>query len=236
MNNAAKKLIIALDDLSLDEALRVVEKTKAFAETYKIGLSLFCAYGPSIIREIKALGVEIFLDLKLHDIPMQVAKAVESALKFEPKFLTLHALGGRAMLQAATKVAQGTTTKLLAVSVLTSMDLPEWQNLGFSESIDKSVNRLLDLSFESGVRGFVSSPHEAAALKLRFLEDAVLVCPGIRSNSGAPDDQKRIMSAFQAIEEGADYLVVGRPITKSEDLAMSAKNINQEITEALSVK
>jgi orotidine-5'-phosphate decarboxylase len=84
MNNAAKKLIIALDDLSLDEALRVVEKTKAFAETYKIGLSLFCAYGPSIIREIKALGVEIFLDLKLHDIPMQVAKAVESALKFEP--------------------------------------------------------------------------------------------------------------------------------------------------------
>ncbi len=236
MNNAAKKLIIALDDLGLDEALKLVEETRDFAQTFKIGLSLFSAHGPAIVKQIKSLGVEVFLDLKLHDIPMQVAKAVESALKLGPKFLTIHALGGQQMLREAACVAKGSNTTLLAVSVLTSMDHQQWQDLGFSESIEQSVERLLALSFESGVRGFVASPHEAAKLKQSYHSQCILVVPGVRPASASMDDQKRIMTPYQAIKAGADYLVVGRPITKSADIAMSAKNINQEITDALSVK
>ncbi len=232
MNNARKKLIIALDDLDQESAIKIVEQTLDFAECYKVGLSLFTALGPAIIKDLKARGAEVFLDLKLHDIPMQVAKAVEKALPLEPKFLTVHALGGAAMLKEAARVAEGSKTTILAVSVLTSMDASAWHQLGFNERIEEGVFRLLDMARNNGVQGFVASPHEASALKKAF-PGCTLVCPGVRSSLGTMDDQKRTLSAQEAILAGADYLVVGRPITKSEDVVMSAKSINHEIAASL---
>lgn len=236
MDTAAKKLIIALDDLSYEAAMDVVEKTRSYAGVFKVGLSLFCAHGPKILNELRAKNVDVFLDLKLHDIPMQVAKAVEEAIKFEPKFLTIHALGGRSMLQEAAKAVLGSKTQLLAVSVLTSMDSQAWQEIGFNTTIEEGAMRLVRVAYESGVRGFVSSPHEVAHLKSYLKHDCLVVCPGVRPMDAHDNDQKRIMTPFKAIEAGADFLVVGRPITKSTDVVMSAKNINQEITKALSVK
>ncbi|MCA9508438.1 MAG: orotidine-5'-phosphate decarboxylase [Myxococcales bacterium] len=233
MNNAAKKLIIALDDLNFADCCALVEKTRDFAATYKIGVSLFCAHGPTIVKELKSYGVDIFLDLKLHDIPMQVSKAVEQAIDLEPKFLTLHALGGYTMLKEAAHVACGSKTQLLAVSVLTSMDEEQWRILGFADSVKDGVERLIVMSYEAGVRAFVSSPHEAASLKKLFKNDCIAVCPGVRPADAQHDDQKRIMTPYQAINNGADFLVVGRPITKSADVVMSAGNINAEINKAL---
>lgn len=235
MNNARKKLIIALDDLEQKEALSIAEKTLDFAECYKVGISLFSAFGPSIVKDLKAMGAEVFLDLKLHDIPMQVAKAVEKTLVLEPTFLTVHTLGGSSMLKEAARVAQGSKTTILAVSVLTSTDCMEWQQLGFSESIEDSALRLLGLASQSGINAFVASPKEATSLKKSF-PNSTLVCPGVRSQMFLTDDQKRTLSASAAIGAGADYLVVGRPITKAKDVVMSAKTIHYEIAESLGLK
>lgn len=236
MEKAKEKLIIALDDLSLEQAIKLVEQTHNFAETYKVGLSMFYAFGNEILKELKQFkGVEIFLDLKLHDIPMQVAKAVEVVLKYEPKFLTIHASGGFSMMKEAAKASANTDTKLLAVSVLTSLDQQQWSSLGFSHSIENSVSKMLDMAFEAGIAGFVLSPKELLKTKERFNEQAVLICPGIRPSSGIKtDDQKRTMTAGQAIALGADHLVIGRPITKAANVLEAAKQINEEITIALS--
>jgi orotidine-5'-phosphate decarboxylase len=233
MSTAAQKLIIALDDLDEAAALAMVEKTKAYAQTYKVGLNLFCAYGPAIVKQISSLGVDIFLDLKLHDIPMQVAKAVETVLVLEPRFLTIHAAGGAQMLECAAQAASGSKTTLLAISVLTSLNQQDYQRLGFTDDIADGVNRLTDLAYASGIHGFVCSAKEAKNLKARFQNQCFLVCPGIRSGVQDLFDQARTLSAGDAIKACADALVVGRPITKAADAAAAAQDINRAINNGL---
>lgn len=233
MEKARKKLVIALDDLDFDSALELIKLTKPYAQTFKIGLSLFIAHGPKIIEAIKALEVDIFLDLKLCDIPMQVEKAVENALAFEPKFLTLHALGGASMLKAAANVAKGSSTTLLCVTILTSIDNQSFAELGFRDSLLDEVLRLSRLVFDAGIHGFVSSPHEVAYLRREFKKDCFLMAPGVRPLGAFKDDQSRIMTPTMAIKAGVDAVVVGRPITKALNSALMAKNINQELTLAI---
>lgn len=234
MDSSVQKLIVALDDLDAASALSMVEKTRAYARTFKVGLNLFCAHGPAIVREIKSLGVDIFLDVKLHDIPMQVAKALESVLKLEPRFVTIHAAGGTTMLQYAAQAVAGSSTNLLAVSVLTSINYEEYQRIGLVGTVADGVMRLTDLAFRAGIGGFVCSPHEAKMLKAAFQNQCFLVCPGIRSPHEEPSDQARTMSAVDAILAGADALVVGRPITKAHDVTQAACRISQEIESVLS--
>jgi orotidine-5'-phosphate decarboxylase len=233
VERAADKLIVALDGLDFSSALQVVAKTSAFAATYKVGLSLFCAYGPSIVKEITALGVDVFLDLKLHDIPTQVAKAVEYSLSLNPRFLSLHALGGQKMLKEAAKAAQGSSTTLLAVSVLTSFDGASWRDLGFPQPIEQDVVRLGELAWSSGIRGLVSSPHEAGILKKSSRRAWMVVCPGVRPKGALGHDQSRFMTPKEAIKAGADLLVIGRPIIEAADIHEAAREINQEILDAL---
>lgn len=236
MNNAREMMIIALDDLSCEQALAMVEKTKTHAATYKVGLALFSAHGSSLVQEIQAMGVDVFLDLKFHDIPMQVSKAVERCLKLNPRFLTLHTQGGFSMMAECARIAKGSHTTLLGVTVLTSIDESEAHRLGFNESIPSKVFRLASLAMEAGLSGLVCSPHEASLLKTHFGKRALLVCPGVRSKDEAAFDQSRIMSAQKAILAGADRLVIGRPITAASDCVAKAQSYASEINDALKEK
>lgn len=236
MEIAAQKLIIALDDLDFDEAVALVELTKPYARTFKIGLALFAAYGPAIVKKIHALGVEVFLDLKLHDIPMQIKKTIQNLLPLNPSFITVHASGGSHMLKEAADAVQGSNTMLLAVSILTSLDASLYSAIGFKDSILSGVTNLSQLAYSSGIRGFIASAHEAPMLKQHFNHDCLVICPGVRRKNHAIHDQSRVMSPAEAIFAGADALVVGRPITKAQDIVFEAKAINQEINNALAAE
>lgn len=233
MENPQEKLIIALDDVDFDSAIKIATLTKPFASTFKVGLSLFTAWGPEIIKELKELSVDVFLDLKLFDIPMQTKKAVQAALKYEPRFLTVHAMGGKKMLSEASVISQGSNTTLLAVSVLTSFDQQDYADVGFKDSINDGVVRLLDLAFVSGIRGFVASPQELIHLRKRFGSDCFLVCPGVRPRGSDLNDQSRVMTPKEAIMASANALVVGRPITKAPNIVEAAQGIYQDIESAL---
>lgn len=233
MSSSAEKLIIALDDLDFASSLRVVEQTSRYANTFKVGLSLFAAYGPTIVKEIRALGVEVFLDLKLHDIPMQVKKAIEMVLPLAPRLLTVHALGGAGMLAEAAASARQSSTTVLAVSVLTSIDAQEFASLGFKKSVAEGVFDLTSRAYASGVRGFVCSPLEVKSLREKFGPSCTYVCPGVRGRDAQADDQARTMTAYDAICAGASFLVVGRPITKAGNMAEAAHAINEEISSAI---
>ncbi len=234
METAAQKLIIALDDLDFDETVALVELTKPYAKTFKVGLALFAAYGPAIVKEINARGVKVFLDLKLHDIPMQIKKTIENLLPLNPQFITVHASGGPQMLKEAADAVNSSDTMLLAVSILTSLDAHFYSAVGFSGSVLSGVMNLAEMAYSSGVRGLVASPHEAQALKQHFRNDCLVICPGVRRKDQATHDQSRVMSPADAIYAGADALVVGRPITKAKDIVLEAKAIYQEINNALS--
>ncbi len=233
MEKAAKRLIVALDDIGKRDVGALVEEARPFASTFKIGLSQFVARGPAILGEISSREADVFLDLKLHDIPMQVAKAVEHALAFSPRFLTVHAQGGRKMLAEAAEAAKGSTTVLLAVSVLTSLDQNDFSEIGYRDSIEDGVLRLADLAYRSGIRGLVSSPQELKVLRARFGDDLFLVSPGVRPMDDAVFDQSRVMTPYQAIKCGADALVVGRPLTHADNICAKACMINLEIANAL---
>jgi orotidine-5'-phosphate decarboxylase len=233
MGLAAEHLIIALDDMREEKMLEIIAATRPFATTYKIGLSLFVAHGPKIFQGVHAHGGDLFLDLKLHDIPMQVSKAVENALSHCPRFLTVHALSGRATLKEIARVAQGSTTKILAVTMLTSLNETDAQELGFGSTLFEQVLRLADLAHSCGIDGFVTSAQELAMIRRHFGKDVYLVCPGIRSHEEATHDQARTLSAYDAMHRGADALVIGRPITQAENSLLIAANIHKEIERAI---
>jgi orotidine-5'-phosphate decarboxylase len=233
MELAAQRLIVALDDMDQAKIHEVVTATRPFVTTYKIGLALFVAYGPKILSELSAQGAQVFLDLKLHDIPMQVRKALENALKYSPRFVTVHAQGGRAMLQEVAKAANGSGTKILAVTMLTSLSQNDMSELGLSASAEENVLRLADLALQSGIDGLVSSPREIVALRKEFGANPYLVCPGIRAASDCANDQSRTESAYVAIRQGANALVVGRPITQAENCLLRAEGIHTEILNAM---
>jgi len=226
---ASDRLIIALDDESFDTALKLVNTTKLYASTFKVGLSLFCAHGPKIVEAIRALGVDVFLDLKLCDIPMQVEKTIKALNGLSPRFLTVHAWGGEAMLKAALLAANESDVRILVVSVLTSLEDQDYRALGFSCSASEGVLNLSKLAFNVGAKNFVSSGLEVRALKQMLGQECFVVCPGVRGAFDQSQDQRRFVSAKQAIMAGADAIVVGRPITRSRDVCEAARLINLEI-------
>jgi orotidine-5'-phosphate decarboxylase len=224
------RLIVALDVPTAGQALALVEQLKGLIQWFKIGLELYLSEGNSVVDKIRSQGHSVFLDLKLHDIPNTVAGAVRSASRAGAQMLTLHAAGGPAMLSAAAEAAAAVPNgpQLLAVTVLTSMDQSQLAAIGVPDSPAEQVLRLARTGWQSGIRGFVSSAEEVAAMRRNFPE-ATLVIPGIRPTGAATGDQKRVATPAAAIAAGASYLVIGRPITQAPNPAAAAQAILAEI-------
>jgi orotidine-5'-phosphate decarboxylase len=212
MTKAGDKIIVALDAATKAQALALVEQLRDKISFFKIGLQLYTAEGPETVRAVLATGAKLFLDLKLHDIPNTVAKAVESAANLSVQMLTIHLSGGSEMIRDAV-AARKDTLSILGVTVLTSADASTLREVGISEKVDEQVLRLARLGIENGVDGLVCSPHEIKALRAEFGDKIKIVVPGIRPSWSEPGDQKRFMTPREAIDAGADYLVIGRPIT-----------------------
>jgi orotidine-5'-phosphate decarboxylase len=218
MTNAGR-IIIALDVQTKDEGIALVSRLKD-ARTFKVGLELFTAEGPTLFRKLKALRKDIFLDLKLHDIPNTVAGAVRSAFKHGVQMMTIHTSGGREMMAKAAESARQTAAEtgrpkpiLLGVTVLTSLKGPDLEEVGLSSDVASQVLRLAGLAKAAGMDGVVCSPQEIEVLRKEYGRELVIVTPGIRPVWAAAQDQKRIMTPAEAVAKGADYLVIGRPIT-----------------------
>jgi len=232
---ARERLIVALDVPDAGSAIHLVQQLSGTCSWFKVGLELYIAAGPAIVEKITASGKNVFLDLKLHDIPNTVAGAVRSAGKLGARMLTLHASGGPAMLSAAKDAIAGVTNppELLAVTVLTSMDAGQLHATGVGRLPSSQVELLAKMGTEAGIRGFVCSPHEVTALRALIGPQGVLVIPGIRPAGGDVGDQKRVAGPAEALRLGASYLVVGRPITKATDPAKAAASILEDMAEAL---
>lgn len=227
------RLIVALDLPAAAPALALVERLEGTCTWLKVGLELYYAAGNAFIDTLRKQGFQVFLDLKLHDIPNTVAGAVRSATQAGASLLTVHASGGEAMLTAAAEAAMAPEApRLLAVTVLTSMDAAELRGIGVSDSPANQVLRLARLAQNCGICGMVCSPEEVACLRTDLGRDVVLVTPGIRGAGDAVGDQKRIATAGEAIARGASMLVVGRPITRAVDPARAASAILAEIARA----
>ena len=235
VEEARKRLIVALDVPDAASAAELVGQLENSSQWFKVGLELFVAAGPSIVELLTARGHSVFLDLKLHDIPNTVAAAVRSATHLGVKMMTLHAAGGPAMLSAARAALEGVAEppELLAVTVLTSMDHAQVNAVGLDRSPAKQVELLARMGLEAGIRGFVCSPQEVAGLRTLTGPEGVLVIPGIRPAGAAIGDQKRIATPAEALRQGASFLVVGRPITQAPDPAEAAEAILKEMATAL---
>lgn len=224
------RLIVALDVPSAAPALALADQLQGLCRWCKVGLQLYCAEGPSIVRELRRRGFSVFLDLKFHDIPNTVAGAVRSAAAAGAELLTVHAAGGPAMLEAAAEAAASLPEppQLLAVTVLTSMDQLQLAAIGIDHSPEVQVLRLADTASAAGINGLVASAEEVATLRHRF-PAATLVIPGIRPAGAAIGDQKRVATPAAALAAGASSLVVGRPITQAPDPAAAARAILDEM-------
>ncbi|MGD1063343.1 MAG: orotidine-5'-phosphate decarboxylase [Terracidiphilus sp.] len=239
MEEARKRLIVALDVSSTEAAEEMVKQLEGACQWFKVGLELFAAAGPVAVEALAARGHSVFLDLKFHDIPNTVAGAVRSAAGLGVRMMTVHAAGGPAMLVAARAALDGVADppQLLAVTVLTSMDEAQLKATGVRRSPAEQVELLARLGWEAGIRGFVCSPQEVTAVRALTGAEGVLVVPGIRpAGAEAPvaspshfDDQKRMATPAFALSAGASYLVVGRPITQARDPAKAAEAILDEM-------
>lgn len=216
-------IFVALDTPSLERAHSLAEAVRADAGGIKLGLEFFSANGPAGVRAISELGLPIFLDVKLHDIPNTVEKAVEALTPLEPAVMTVHAAGGRAMLEAA-KAAASPRTKVVAVTVLTSLDDGDLQSIGVPSGPREQVERLAALASTSGIDGIVCSGAEVAAARANW-PDGYFVVPGVRPPGGEPSDQKRVVTPRQALDDGASILVIGRPVTGAADPAAALRDI-----------
>jgi orotidine-5'-phosphate decarboxylase len=227
----ADRLIVALDLPSATAAIERVDQLQGVCRWFKVGMELYYASGSSIITHLRDRGFEVFLDLKLHDIPNTVAGAVRSVSSTGASLLTVHAAGGEKMMRAAVQAAsRPDSPQLLAVTVLTSMDASDLSATGVPDSPEVQVIRLAKLARTSGIAGLVCSPQEVAAVRQAVGPDPLLVVPGVRlSGSNGHDDQARIATPAQAIAAGASMLVVGRPITQAPDPAKAADSILAEI-------
>ena len=219
---------MALDFPSQAKALALVSVLSGSVSTYKIGLQLYTAAGPAIVQAVAATGAHIFLDLKLHDIPNTVAKAVTAAGDLGVQMLTVHLSGGSAMLKAAVE-AKPPQLALLGVTVLTSATQETLSETGVDSGLQDQVIRLSDLGKSSGVDGLITSPHEVGVLRARLGPEITLVTPGVRPAWAAADDQKRFTTPRDALQNGADYLVVGRPITAAADPKAAVERVVEEM-------
>jgi orotidine-5'-phosphate decarboxylase len=222
------KLILALDVDRAADALNLVRLLKPQLSLFKVGSQLFTREGPPFIKALRAEGVDIFLDLKWHDIPQTVAHAVASAVALDVRYVTIHAGGGLAMMQAAQAAVKGSRTEILAVTVLTSLDDGALRQIGFERTTAEQVVRLARLAVLAEVRGLVCSPHEIALIREQIQEPVKLVTPGVRSGKDGLQDQKRTLSAPEALKLGANHLVIGRPITKAADPVAATRELMAE--------
>ena len=225
-------ILVALDVPTADQAVRLARELAPFVGGFKIGSELFTSAGPDIVCRIREAGSTVFLDLKFHDIPNTVAKAVAAATRLDVQMLTIHTLGGLAMMRAAEESAQQSARQsarnaplVLGVTVLTSMDSDSLGEVGCEANVGRAVERLASLAVAAGLRGLVCSPLEIAGLRQFLPEKVQLVTPGIRTGAGQADDQKRTLSAKEAMDAGATWLVIGRPIYAAERPPAAAEQI-----------
>jgi orotidine-5'-phosphate decarboxylase len=223
------KIIVALDLPSVDSAREMIKTLGPDVSWYKIGLQLFALGGPAFVQEIKASGAKIFLDLKFHDIPNTVRSAVESACVLGADMLTIHLSGGAEMCQAAVKGRGSNSTLILGVTVLTSQSEATLAEIGINRSIAEQVISLATLAKANGIPGLVASPLELEPLHQEFGKSLVIVTPGVRPTWSEAGDQKRFTTPSEAIKLGADYLVIGRPITASPDPKAAFSRIASEL-------
>lgn len=223
------RIIVALDCQNEKEALALMAKLDPSLCRLKVGKELFTAAGPQLVEKLMHHGFEIFLDLKFHDIPNTVGRACLAAACLGVWMLNVHALGGKKMLLAARKAVPAGKTRLIAVTLLTSMGPSDLTEIGINESPEKIVRKLALLACDCGLDGVVCSALEAKPLRQLIPDNFVLITPGIRPIDSAMDDQQRVTTPRQAIENGSDYLVIGRPITQANDPVLILQRLTEEI-------
>jgi len=226
---AKEKIIVPLDVPSEAEARRLIAILSGQVGSFKIGNQLFTRAGPSIVQEIQQAGTKVFLDLKFHDIPNTVQHAVESACGLGVDMLTIHLSGGKAMCKAAVAGRGTSSTLILGVTILTSLDDQALAEAGFRMAVREQVLLMATLAQQTGITGLVASPQELGVLREQFGSFFTTVIPGIRPSWAAAGDQKRTMTPKEAIKAGADYLVIGRPITAAADPSGAVKRILEEL-------
>jgi len=229
-------IIVALDVPTGEAALKLVEQLAPVAGGFKIGSERFTSAGPDIVRRVRERGALVFLDLKFHDIPNTVAKAVAAAMQLDVQMLTVHASGGLEMLKAAEQAAQegawrvGRTPPLvLGVTVLTSLDAGALKEIGLDANVEYQVRRLATVATKAGLRGLVCSPLEVAKLRQLLPPSTQLVTPGVRTGAEKADDQKRTLTPREAIAAGSNWLVIGRPIYAAENPRAAAEKILESL-------
>jgi orotidine-5'-phosphate decarboxylase len=231
----AAPVAVALDAPDLESAARWAALVTPHVSTVKIGLELYLRYGPDVVASIRgASGVQVFLDLKLHDIPATVAGAARAVSRLRPEFLTVHAAGGPSVVRAAVDGAPGTC--VAAVTVLTSMGAEDLARVGVQGSVSDAVRRLSVMAVEAGARGLVCSPQEVAAVRAEVGPDVTLITPGVRPAGSEADDQARVATPVEAIRSGADLLVIGRPITRASDPGAAAAAIAASLRHAAATR
>lgn len=230
------KIIVALDVDSIEEVEQLVDKLRPVIKIFKIGIALFTSCGIQAVDVVRRKGCKVFLDLKYHDIPNIVMKASHAAAKQNIHMLTIHTLGGLTMMEKAVKAVKEEASRLqieppliLGVTVLTSLNKKDMQSLGIDGAVDEEVLTLVKLSEKAGLNGVVASPKEVPAIRKVVKEDFLIITPGIRPSWAQKSDQKRVATPKEAIDMGADYLVIGRPITAEEDPKAAAERIIGEI-------
>lgn len=233
LRTAKEKIIVALDAPDADSAKRLADPLLGEGCLFKIGLQLFTAEGPSIVRDLKSLGARVFLDLKFHDIPNTAMEAVRSAAALGAEMATIHLCGGPCMVGDSVAAAEGSGMLVLGVTVLTSMDEESLQAVGVDASPESQVLRLAGMGLQCGLRGVVASPREIRPLRERFGNDLVIVTPGVRPAGSDHGDQKRVMTPAEAVRGGADFLVIGRPITSAPSPVDTLRAIASEMESAI---
>ncbi|VVM08236.1 orotidine-5'-phosphate decarboxylase [Methylacidimicrobium tartarophylax] len=224
----ADGLIVALDLFDVEKALLLARRLRQYVSWFKVGSQLFLCGGPKVVEEIRSLGAQVFLDLKFHDIPATVERAVRACVQMEVGFLTVHALGGGRMLRAASEAAAGSKTRILAVTVLTSLEEADLSEVGLSGSLSERVCALAALAGDCGIRGIVCSARELSSLRKSDIRPEVVVTPGIRLTQRKGDDQRRTVSPREAFALGATHIVIGRPVLEAEDPVNLVRNLLQE--------
>lgn len=231
-----KRILCALDTTDAAQALALGQQVAPYVGGLKLGLEFFGANGPQGFQQFQDAGLPLFLDLKLHDIPTTVAKTIHALMPLAPTILTIHTAGGPAMMRAAATAATDAAKDvgcarpiIVGVTILTSLDEDDLRAVGYDRTVSEQVVRLAALAKDSGLDGVVCSPHEISAIRAACGKDFKLVVPGIRPEGSATGDQKRVMTPREALERGADYMVIGRPITQADDPASAAQAIVREL-------
>lgn len=228
-----ERLIVAIDEPDVEAARALIARLHGAVDRVKVGMTLYYAAGPEFVRELVSDGWKVFVDLKCHDIPHQVAGAVGGLAELGAELITVHVAGGREMLEASARAAEGSGTKVLGITALTSLDSASLAEIGPPTTPEALVQMRAALARDAGLDGVVSSPLEASSVRALVGPDFEIVTPGVRPRGASTDDQRRVATPGQAIGWGASRLVVGRPITRAEDPSIVASAILAEIESVL---